>query len=134
MQWQLALQEGIQIGDFRVAETIANLIELAAVLAITIAVIAAVVGALRTRIRSDWATAFQTFKGYMGLGLLIGLDLLIAGDIIKTVTLEPTFENAAVLGVLVLIRTFLSWTIVLEVDGRWPWQPKPAGSDGDALL
>jgi len=134
MLWALASEGGIKIGDFAVAETIANLIELAAVLAITIAVVAAAVGALRTRIGSDWNAAFTTFKRYMGLGLLIGLDLLIAGDIIKTVTLEPTLENAAVLGLLVLIRTFLSWTIVLEVNGRWPWQPKPAGSDEDDEL
>mgnify|MGYP001818632402 FL=1 len=134
MLWILASEGGITIGDFVVAETIANLIEITAVIAITVAVIAAVVGALSTRIRSDWAAAFQTFKRYMGLGLLIGLDLLIAGDIIKTVTLDPTFENAAVLGLLVLIRTFLSWTIVLEVNGRWPWQSAPAGSNEDDEL
>ena len=131
MLWLLASEGGITLGDFAVAEDVANLIELAAVLAITIAVVGAVVGALRTRMHSDWADAFTTFKRYMGLGLLIGLDLLIAGDIIKTVTLEPTLENAAVLGLLVLIRTFLSWTIVLEVNGRWPWQPAPTGSRDD---
>ena len=134
MLWILASEGSIKVGDFEIAETIANLIELAAVLAITIAVIAAIVGALRTRIGSDWTDAFQTFKRYMGLGLLIGLDLLIAGDIIKTVTLEPTFENAAVLGLLVLIRTFLSWTIVLEVNGRWPWQSPLPGSTNDEEL
>ncbi len=59
---------------------------------------------------------------YMGRGLLVGLDLLIAGDIIKTVTVEPTIDNAVVLGLLVVIRTFLSWSIVLEIEGHWPWQ------------
>ena len=54
--------------------------------------------------------------------MLVGLDLLIAADVIKTVVLEATLENAVVLGLLVLIRTFLSWTLVLEVEGRWPWQ------------
>jgi len=134
MLWILASEGSIKVGDFEIAETIANVIELAAVLAITIAVVAAIVGAIRTRTHSDWATAFTTFKRYMGLGLLIGLDLLIAGDIIKTVTLDPTLENAAVLGLLVLIRTFLSWTIVLEVNGRWPWQPAPPGSSEDDEL
>jgi uncharacterized membrane protein len=133
MLWILASEGGIKIGDFAVAETIANWIELAAVLAITIAVIAALVGALRTRMQSDWTAAFQTFKRYMGLGLLIGLDLLIAGDIIKTVTLDPTLENAAVLGLLVLIRTFLSWTIVVEVNGCWPWQSPPGSSKNEEL-
>jgi uncharacterized membrane protein len=54
--------------------------------------------------------------------LLIGLDLLIAADIINTVILEATLENVLILGLLVLIRTFLSWSLELEMDGRWPWQ------------
>ncbi|MGI9621244.1 MAG: DUF1622 domain-containing protein, partial [Acidimicrobiales bacterium] len=74
--------------------------------------------------------AFETFKRHIARGLLVGLDLLIAADVIKTVTLEGTLESAAVLGLLVLIRTFLSWTLVLEVEGCWPWQrnPKAAGT------
>ena len=56
--------------------------------------------------------------------MLVGLDLLIAADIIKTVTVDPTLENTATLGLLVLIRTFLSWSIVVEVTGRWPWEER----------
>lgn len=52
----------------------------------------------------------------------LGLDLLIAADIIRTVTLEPTLENVSALGVLVVVRTFLSWSLVVELEGRWPWQ------------
>ena len=131
MLWLLALEGGITFGDYQIAETFANWIELAAILAIAGAVVAAIVGAVGARSRSNWSTAYDTFKRYMGRGLLIGLDLLIAGDVIKTVTLEPTMENAAVLGLLVLIRTFLSWTTILEVEGRWPWQPKPPGLSED---
>jgi uncharacterized membrane protein len=58
----------------------------------------------------------------MGRGLLVGLDILIAADIIATVTLEATVENIAALGLLVAIRTFLSWAIFLEIEERWPWQ------------
>jgi uncharacterized membrane protein len=54
--------------------------------------------------------------------VLLGLDLLIAADIIRTVTLDPTLENVAALGLLVVVRTFLSWALVLEAEGRWPWQ------------
>ena len=57
--------------------------------------------------------------------MLVGLDLLIAADIIKTVTVEATLENTVTLGLLVLIRTFLSWSIVVEVTGRWPWEEPP---------
>ena len=134
MLWLFALEEGFKVGDWYLAERFADWIELAAVLAIAGAVVAAIVGAVSERFRSNWSAAYDTFKRHMGRGLLIGLDLLIAGDIIKTVTLEPTLENATVLGVLVLIRTFLSWTIVLEVEGRWPWQPKPPGLSEDVEL
>jgi uncharacterized membrane protein len=128
MLWPFALETGIAIGDFVIAQRFAEWIELAAVLAISISVVVAIVGAIREQFRSDWTTAFGTFKMYMGRGLLVGLDLLIAGDIIKTVTVDPTLDNAAVLGLLVLIRTFLSWSIVLEIDGHWPWQAAPADS------
>lgn len=134
MLWLFALEEGFKVGDFYIAETFADWIELAAILAIAGAVVAAIIGAVSERSRSNWSAAYNTFKRYMGRGLLIGLDLLIAGDVIKTVTLEPTLNNAAVLGLLVLIRTFLSWTTILEVEGRWPWQPKPPGLREDEEL
>jgi uncharacterized membrane protein len=56
--------------------------------------------------------------------LLLGLEILVAADIIRTVALEPTLANVAILGLLVLIRTFLSWTLVVETEERWPWQPR----------
>ena len=108
--------------DFEFAERAADLIEIAAILGIGGGVAAAVVGAIVTGFRSDWDTAFDQFKRLMARGLLVGLDLLIAADVIKTVTLEPTLENILGLGLLVLIRTFLSWSLVLEVEGKWPWQ------------
>ena len=70
-----------------------------------------------TRRESLWV-----FKQAFSRGVLLGLDLLIAADIIRTVTLEPTLENVAALGLLVVVRTFLSWALVLEAEGRWPWQ------------
>ena len=68
---------------------------------------------------------------YMARGLMMGLDLLIAADIIKTVTLDPTLENVLVLAILVIVRTFLSWSLVVETEGRWPWQPEVAASPGN---
>jgi len=100
------------------------LIEILAIIVIGIAVVVSILSGLLVRFRSDGTAAFETFKRYMARGLLIGLDLLIAADIIKTVTLEATLENVVILGLLVLIRTFLSWSLVLEIDGRWPWQPR----------
>jgi uncharacterized membrane protein len=66
--------------------------------------------------------AYKRFKHNIGKSLLLGLEFLVAADIIRTVALSPTLYNIAVLGVLVLIRTFLSWSLVVEMEGRWPWQ------------
>ena len=66
---------------------------------------------------------YQQLKFRLGRALLLGLEILVAADIIRTVALEATMESVLVLGLLVLIRTFLSWALVVEIEGRWPWQP-----------
>jgi uncharacterized membrane protein len=58
----------------------------------------------------------------LGKAMLVGLELLVAADIIRTVALDSTLANIATLGALVVVRTFLGWTLTLEVEGRWPWQ------------
>jgi len=68
--------------------------------------------------------AYKRFKDRIGNSLLLGLEFLVAADIIRTVALSPTLQSVAVLGVLVLIRTFLSWALVVEIEGRWPWHRK----------
>jgi uncharacterized membrane protein len=65
---------------------------------------------------------FDRYKIRVGRTLLLGLEILVAADIVKTVAIEPTFASIGVLSGLVVIRTFLSWTLVLEIEGRWPWQ------------
>ena len=66
--------------------------------------------------------SYEHYKHQLGRALLLGLELLVAADVIRTVTLEPTLDNVLILGVLVVIRTFLSWSLVVEMKGRWPWQ------------
>jgi len=68
--------------------------------------------------------AYKRFKDRIGNSLLLGLEFLVAADIIRTVALNPTLQSVAVLGLLVLIRTFLSWALVVEIEGIWPWQGK----------
>jgi len=63
----------------------------------------------------------------VGRTLLLGLEILVAADIVRTVALEATLESIIVLALLVLIRTFLSWALEVEIEGRWPWQPKREG-------
>lgn len=63
------------------------------------------------------------YKQLLGRPLLLSLDLLVAADVIMTVALPTTMENVLSLGMLALIRTFLSWSLIVEMDERWPWQP-----------
>ena len=65
---------------------------------------------------------YRTYRRRLGRSIILGLEFLIAGDIIRTVIVSDTLENVAVLGMIILIRTFLSVTLHLEVEGRWPWQ------------
>ncbi len=67
---------------------------------------------------------FNAYRKTLGRALLLGLEILVAADIIKTVALDTTVESVMILGVLVLIRIFLGWSLIVELEGRWPWQPK----------
>jgi uncharacterized membrane protein len=66
--------------------------------------------------------AYRLYRQDLGRAILLGLEFLIAGDIIRTVVVAPTLENVLILGLIVVIRTFLSMALQLEVEGRWPWQ------------
>jgi uncharacterized membrane protein len=114
---------GPTIGSWEVASDVSEWIEIIAIGVISVTVVVALVVMLRSAAAErDAARAFQVFKEAFSRGVLLSLDLLIAADIIRTVTLEPTLENVAALGLLVVVRTFLSWALVLEAEGRWPWQ------------
>jgi len=65
---------------------------------------------------------YRTYRQDLGRAILLGLEFLIAGDIIRTVGVAPTLENVFILALIVVIRTFLSMALQLEVEGHWPWQ------------
>src|SRR4051812_38060423 len=65
---------------------------------------------------------YVQFRQQLGQAILLGLELLVAADIIRTVAVTPTLESVAVLGVIVLVRTFLSFSLEVELTGSWPWQ------------
>ena len=118
-------------------ETIRSLIEFSAlgieVLAVVIIVVATVNGALRylVHVNRPVGDAYEQYKVHLGKALLLGLEFLVAADIIRTVALEPTLQNVVILGLLVVVRTFLSWSLVVEIEGRWPWQ-RPTEEKSDA--
>lgn len=65
---------------------------------------------------------YQRYRHDLGRAILLGLEVLVAADIVRTVALTPTMDSALVLALIVAIRTFLSWSLALELEGRWPWQ------------
>lgn len=72
------------------------------------------------------AQSFQGFKVELGRALLLGLEIMVVADVIETITVEPTLASMGVLAGLVVLRTVVSWTLTLEIEGRWPWQPAEA--------
>lgn len=105
------------------AHGVAGLIELAG---ITVIVIGAVIASgifindyWRRRVFSE---AYHKYRGHLGRAILLGLEFLVAADIIGTVAVEPTFRNLGVLAVIVVVRTFLSFSLEVEINGKWPWQ------------
>lgn len=102
-------------------ERAAQGLELMGVLSIVLgAVVSFVLAALRAWRRIGGA--YQTFRQDLGRSILLGLELLVGADIIRTVSHDPTLRGIAVLGGVVVIRTLLSFTLEVELEGRWPWQ------------
>jgi uncharacterized membrane protein len=73
--------------------------------------------------RRHTGNSYTRYKLFLGRSLSLGLEFLVAADVIRTVTTELTLTNIGTLGAIILTRTFLSWSLVVEMEGRWPWQP-----------
>ncbi|MGI9080317.1 MAG: DUF1622 domain-containing protein [Acidimicrobiales bacterium] len=118
-------------------EAVGKAVDGVGVAAIVVGVLVATAMSLR-RTRSG-ADDYRLYRQRLGRAILLGLELLVAADIIRTVAVTPTFESAGVLAIIVVIRTFLSFSLEVELEGRWPWSPKatpatataaaPAGED-----
>ncbi|MET0715927.1 MAG: DUF1622 domain-containing protein [Mycetocola sp.] len=104
-----------------VIETLGEIVDAVGVAAIVLGVAYALMDAGMRGMRKQ-RPIYSRFRRVLGRAILLGLELLVAADIIKTVAVTPTLESVVVLGIIVLIRTFLSWTLELEITGRWPWQ------------
>ena len=111
-------------------------VDVLGVIAIVVGVLYAILDAALRGIRR-LHPVYTRFRRVLGRAILLGLELLVAADIIKTVAVTPTLDSVVVLAIIVLIRTFLSWSLELEISGRWPWQkrredveePVPAPAD-----
>ena len=102
-------------------EVVGRGVDGAGVAVIVVGLVAATVRFLN-RLWSRVPGAYQLYRAGLGRTLLLGLEVLVAADIIRTVAITPTVRSVGILAMIVLIRTFLSWTLALELERRWPWQ------------
>ncbi|MGI8778001.1 MAG: DUF1622 domain-containing protein [Acidimicrobiales bacterium] len=103
-------------------EVVGKTVDAVGVAAIVVGVLVA--AAMTLRPTRSGAEEYRVFRQRLGRAILLGLELLVAADIIRTVAVTPTFESAGVLAIIVVIRTFLSFSLEVELEGRWPWEPK----------
>ncbi|AOS96966.1 hypothetical protein AUP74_01530 [Microbulbifer aggregans] len=108
-----------------IVEVAGYAIEVFGVLVMIIATVNSTAHFLRTRGNVSREEAYTQYRQSLGRGIILGLEFLIAGDIVRTVVVAETLQNVGTLALIVFIRTFLSITLHLEVEGRWPWQDKP---------
>lgn len=116
--------------DFKSAvDAISKVIDGVGVLVVVIGLlVATVVFLLAVRAASDRTVTYRDYRRQIGRAILLGLEFLVAADIIRTVAVDPSFRSVGVLAVIVAVRTFLSFTLDVELEGRWPWQSRRAGA------
>jgi uncharacterized membrane protein len=114
---------------------IAMWVELAGVTVIVVGIVNSTVHFFRDlRPQMPASDAYKVYRAGIGKAILLGLEMLVAADIVRTVAVSPSFGTVGLLAAIVLIRTFLSMTLELEITGRWPWQrPAPPNEPTDNL-
>lgn len=109
--------------DTEIFDTVARVFEFVGVGAMAVGIVVATVLAIRSWVASrDGARAFKTLRDSIGLVILLGLEILVAADLVRTVTSTPSLTDAVVLAIVVLIRTVLSLSLQVEIDGVAPWK------------
>jgi uncharacterized membrane protein len=117
----------------RLVPWVTGALELAGIAATLLGALAATLTAANQLRRPGGAPMelYESYRRQLSRGILLGLEFLVAADIIGTVAIEPTFRSVGVLGVIVLIRTFLSFTLEVEITGHWPWEGPVAPAAAD---
>ncbi len=115
-----------------IADLIARWLELVGVAIIVLGIVLSTAVFLRRGAGTgDWRDAYHGFRSNLGRGILLGLELLVGADIISTITAPLTVESVGLLGGIVVIRTFLSFSLETEIEGCWPWQRAARDAAGD---
>jgi uncharacterized membrane protein len=111
-------------------EPIATALELFGVAVIVLGVLLATGRFLLDWRRGGVTDAYESYRANLGRGILLGLELLVGADIVATVTAPLTFESVGLLGLVILIRTFLSFSLETEIEGKWPWARSASAPGG----
>jgi len=115
-------------------EVVGKGLDLAGVVAIVGGIIiATAIFAKRFQTGAGAEDGFRRYRQGIGRAILLGLELLVAADIVRTVAVSPTFRSVGVLALIVLVRTFLSFTLEVELERRWPWQERRARTPADGV-
>ncbi len=115
-----------------VVDVVAKLIELVGVAIILIGIVLATLRFVEVGRSEGWRDSYATYRSNLGRGILLGLELLVGADIIATITAPLTFASVGMLGGIVVIRTFLSFSLETEIEGCWPWQRARLQADGNS--
>ncbi len=120
-------------GFTRIVETVGLAVEGLGVAVLALGVLAGVaIFVWRAARPGARGQAYSSARRFLGRSILLGLEILVAGDIIRTVAVTPTFTSVGVLAIIVVIRTFLSFALEVELNGRWPWSQARSSEEGRA--
>lgn len=109
------------------AESVATVLEMAGMAVIAFGALATTLLFLYQYAQTRaFAAAYHQYRSNLGRAILLGLEFLVAADIVGTVTVAPTYESLGILALIVIIRTFLSFSLQVEIEGRWPWRRSEA--------
>jgi uncharacterized membrane protein len=109
-------------------DDVAKAFEAAGVAVLIVGIVVAFARAARDLLRDHRVDTYRRLRSFVGRTILLGLEIFVAADLIRTVAVDPSLENVGVLALIVLIRTFLSFSLDIEIDGRLPWRAR----DSDA--
>ena len=121
--------EGLGAAATRWMEPVATALELFGVAVIVVGVVLATAMFIRDVRNDRRKDAYDSYRANLGRGILLGLELLVGADIVATVTAPLTLSSVGLLGLIVLIRTFLSFSLETEIEGQWPWRRRAAGAE-----
>jgi uncharacterized membrane protein len=105
-----------------IVDTLAKVLEMVGAAIILCGAVLASVRFVIDGSTTNWHNAYGRYRAGLGRGILLGLELLVGADIISTITAPLTFESVGLLGAIIAIRTFLSFSLETEIEGCWPWQ------------